>query len=656
VAEHTEVKTKLTLDDAASTALHHIREGFADVGEKVKEVGHELVSMAKQAAAVAIGFQLSGMIDSFKELGHELVEGATHLENQKKELAGVISLAEKGDMSMEELGERAGQLNERFEMLGITAGVSKDSLVDMFEMMASRSTRGSAAAADMAEQMAIAARVLPGGADAMAAAWRDLESGIVRPKNALVMLMRQTGVAAGTSKQIAKGLSALFTAGKQEKAMQMAEQAISRMAEKMRHVPPTFEQVLTSLKGFREMFIETMGTPILRQIVPQFERLKQYLIGHREEIEKLAHTMGEKVGEWVSRAAEMIRDAFMYLQSHSQEIFEALEGGAKAIKDAVSFMVTHRQLLLGLAAANFVGGAVGGEGGKAAKLAGSLPQIGTALGEGLKKALNQKTFGVQMGLGGMALGAGAGIAAVAAWRGAFEQAAVLEKESGLTTLQTMKHLLHIGGGLSTASNRIMNFGSVLGRFAEDSANIDASGDDLEQLADKIGRLGRAAVAAGDMTQEALDKTMRATNERLETETKLRGALDQMRDSNVEAASGPLGSIDPMHHYMEAFAAANEGHAKEAVLQAHRMSDAMRIAIAGPMGTIDDAIKKLQAYATGKTDGEFKPPQINFGPTTMNIKQDFRDQDPDRIAIVFRKDIAKNAASRVSARTATPFGY
>src|SRR5580698_1647424 len=200
MGEKTEVGAKLTLDDEASEALHKVREGFEKVGEKAREVGHELLGMAKQAAAVAVGFQLNGMIDSFKDLGHEMLEGAMRAEGETKALAGMITLADKGETSFEELGTKSKELNEHFERLGITMGVTKDSLLDAFETIAERSTKGSDHVKDMVDNMAQASRVLPGGMGTLANAFRDLESGVVRPKNALVQLMRQTGVAGGSAK------------------------------------------------------------------------------------------------------------------------------------------------------------------------------------------------------------------------------------------------------------------------------------------------------------------------------------------------------------------------------------------------------------------------------------------------------------------------
>lgn len=654
--EHTEVGTKLTLDDHASEALHHIKEGFAEVGEKVHELGHELVGMAKQAAAVAIGFQLNGMIESFHELGHELVESAMHLEEQKKGLAGLISMTSGGEDSMEELGEKAEKLNDRFESLGIQIGVTKESLLDAFEVIASRSTRGTEAAAVMTEKMAQAARVLPGGVGAIAGAFRDLESGVVRPKNAIVQLMRQTGVAAGTARNIAKSITGMLQTGQQDRVIALAESAIDRMSEKMKKVPPTFSEILTSIGTMRENIFETMGTPALRALVPQFDRLKAYMVQHRDEIEHWAQTMGEKVGHWVERAAEMIREGFQYLEANADDIFKALRDGARALKNAIAFMVEHKNLIMGLMLANKVGGVLGGRGGVVSKVASNAPEIGAAIGEALRKQWGQKTFGVQMGAAGTLAGAGAGVVAAVAWQAAFDQAAELEKESGLTTTNTLKHLLHIGGGLAEASNRILSFSATLRRFNESAEDINVTGEDLDTFAERIRKLGEAAVEAGDMTRAEYNKIVAATEEKLRVETQSRVLTEQMAMA-ADATAGGMGLA--LAGFTNAFKTASDANAKEAMDQARKIltaNEALRTAIGGFGSTVENALEKLKGLVGGKTEGGLKLPPINFGPTTMNIKQDFRDVDPDRVAIVMRKDFAKHAVSRIQSRLATPFGF
>jgi hypothetical protein len=116
----------------------------------------------------------------------------------------------------------------------------------------------------------------------------------------------------------------------------------------------------------------------------------------------------------------------------------------------------------------------------------------------------------------------------------------------------------------------------------------------------------------------------------------------------------------LDRFTATFREANEANSKEALNQARNLltsNDVLRQALVGSMGTVDDAIKALQGRLKLDTEGgAIKLPPISFGPTSFHIQQDFRAVDPDRIALVFQKDIAKRAANRIQARTGTAFGF
>ena len=58
---------------------------------------------------------------------------------------------------------------------------------------------------------------------------------------------------------------------------------------------------------------------------------------------------------------------------------------------------------------------------------------------------------------------------------------------------------------------------------------------------------------------------------------------------------------------------------------------------------------------GKSAVPAAPKIVMTGGQTFNVKQDFRDKDPDKIAVVFRRDIGRTVERRASARYSGPFG-
>ena len=70
---------------------------------------------------------------------------------------------------------------------------------------------------------------------------------------------------------------------------------------------------------------------------------------------------------------------------------------------------------------------------------------------------------------------------------------------------------------------------------------------------------------------------------------------------------------------------------------------------------NEFLKLARGIAVGALGSKPMAPQITYNGAVFNIKQDFRDQDPDRVAIVFRNDIAKQAMYRSSSGLGQPFG-
>jgi hypothetical protein len=158
-----------------------------------------------------------------------------------------------------------------------------------------------------------------------------------------------------------------------------------------------------------------------------------------------------------------------------------------------------------------------------------------------------------------------------------------------------------------------------------------------------------------MTEAAFERMRAQAAAQLEAHAKVENAFDRLDFAGAQAITFAPGlMIDP---FVEAFKGAGEANAREAENSAKRIlaaNEQLRMALVGPAGSVEEALKKLKNLASGK-DGDVKMPPINFGPTSISIRQDFRSIDPDRVALIFRRDLAKQATSRIGSKLQTPFG-
>jgi hypothetical protein len=616
-----EVGVKLVLDDHASAAIEKIKGGFEKVGEKVNEVQHELTGMLKQAAAVAIGFQFDRGLESLKSLGEEALNAATGSAKQIKNLAGVLALTDKTGMSFEAATEQATGFKEELEAMAIKAGVSADSVIDAFSTIAERSGKSREEVMKLTGEMTQASKALPGGIGQMAGAFQQLESGIVRPRNALVQMIKQTGVATGSAKDISKKLSQMVQAGNVEGATKLAEDAISRMAKKMENAPPTFEGLVQSLKDIRENLFEAFGVPMLQTILPHLASFKKYILENKEKIEEFAKAMGVKVGEWVNKAAEKIQEGFEYVKNHAKEIEEAITNGANMLIDAVKFIIAHKEEIALMYGASKIPAGIG--------MAKGAISTAATLGKG---ALS---FGGMLAGGGLEV---AGIAASTAALGAFaaaigsvglaakmgydlnKQLDEEKKQEQEARLDALMRIAQQGDQLSGADQA--GYDKILGA----GIAADPTGGFRAQ-ADKIWEERKAAM---EIMRQADDAWAHGTIDPMVA------AYNKAVDSNNVAAmkfiSGMISDSDMLREGMI-----------EAGDKVHGGSEGMLAKLGKWLtpGAKDDIIARTHPIQTEKPD---KLNATFTGPIT--IKQDFRDQDPDRVAIVFKRDLERAASSRV----------
>jgi hypothetical protein len=642
----TEIHAKLVLDEDAKKAAENLKEGFEHIGEKVHEVEHELGELLKTTLAVAAGFELDRGIESIKELGHEVMNAATASENTEKSIAGLLAMTDKTGKSFEELSEQAKGVHDDLEDIGIRAGASGESVGEAFELIAERSKKSADEIVNLTDKMALAGKILPGGVGQIAAAWRDFESGIVRPRNALVQLMIQSHTVAGSMRQVAHQLTTMMqTPEGQEKAFKMAEAAITKMADKAKDAPLSYNQLIASLKSIRELAFKEAGEPIIAALKGPLNDLRDYFVKNRHDIEEWAHMVGEKTGVWVVEAADKIKDGFEYLKNHADEIEHAFKEGFAFAKAVVEFIIAHREelalawggsKLAGAGMGLVKGGAslIGSMGGLAGGLAGGEGAFGTAIGAGAASAT------VALGAFGVALAA-VGVAAYE-WNEMLNDVWVEKQKDTDARVQALQRAAQEGQieaaqqlrdqlvvtnpQVTDLANRLVEFAEAMHKVGGVTAQQSAWTErDLAFEETEAGKGGQAAKFAVENFMKDLDTAVgsqdAATLKHMATFITTHGALiDAMHTAGVDLTKEGKFLVGAL-----------EGLGTE---QGHMRAEELRGILA----------KQTKEAATSAA------PVFNFsGPIT--IHQDFKDQDPDRVVAIMRRDLVRTAGARIQSRGA-----
>jgi hypothetical protein len=216
--------------------------------------------------------------------------------------------------------------------------------------------------------------------------------------------------------------------------------------------------------------------------------------------------------------------------------------------------------------------------------------------------------------------------------------------------------------LFKTSDNLLNFKATLARVNEEAGKVGTSTEEMERFIKSIERTGEMAVQAGEMTMAEYSKVLAQANAAAEQHARAATAFDAMDTAAGQAmgVGGVFQAAQSIHNLTDAFHQASAENAQAATDSARRIltanNDLVTALVGGP-GTVEMALKKLQSLASGGDGGSgLKLPPIQFGPNQINIKQDFRDQDPDRVAIVFRRDVVKQSVQRIGAATGSPFGF
>jgi hypothetical protein len=674
MAKETEVKAKLTLQDNATGGLHHVQEGFEHVNQAAVGAAHEILSFVRDAATVAVGFQLGGAIESVKELGHEIFDSASALEEEHKALAGVIGMADNTGKSFDQLSEEAVGVKEEIDRMAIAAGANAAEVVDSFSDMALRTQHTTAELEKLTEKMIYAGRTVPGGFAAISRGFQAMELGVVRANNPIVQLLRQTGQLQGNAKQVAKELTKMAAGGRLDQVMKLAESAMDKMAEKGKAISPTFTELKASLGTMREEFFETMGTPMLQALLPPLEELKAYLGEHAGEIEAFAKTAGEKVGEWAKEAAEDVKAAYQFLQANSKEIHDDLVQAFTFAKEVFSFIIAHKEeiaIALGASALAKVGGGIAGAVGGAASSIGGTMALGRAAagaGAGMEggaaiggigalakgaASLVSPMFAAQLAITGLALAADQ-------WSKLHGEL-VGEDEQNMAAIKKMFEDEGSDTATWTAANKeqferlrqsALNMAAGLGHGAGD---IQAAYETMQKSHEAIRGIMQGAEEAAKIAATAGEDSRalrpeQASDEIQDAAAKYGAAVETAAATHNQAATVAvakllMGSGDLQKAFLAAGSLTEEGF-RSLIEQLEKLSPELAEKLKGAMGVTGEAAKGAAP----------KAPDIHFsGGQTFQIKQDFRDQDPDRVAVIFRRDVQRAATSRISATTGMPFG-
>lgn len=614
--ESLDVKIRLLGDDntakmfdALAKRLEEVNKSIANIGATQKTTaarvtaGHEGGSITGgMLKADAIKAAASKAFHTVKDLYTEVKQAGI---KSQEDLQGVIgTFVSKGSQAnMAVIGGASKVVKDELEDIAMNAGLSSDQVQKAFEDIAQRSSRSVVEIENLVGSLSKISNFTRGGLPALTQGFAQLETGVVRAQNPIVQLIASTGVMKGNAHAVAQAMMKMSPAEQFKKG----EEAVARMNRKLKDAPLTMAQLSQSMKGIKEQLMESIGEGLTGGGLTR--KIHAWLMQHKDGIAAIA-----KYGVGAMTGANSEKDFKYQVDKHmgpkGTQFIEGLEAAAAHLK-------------------NFATGVK-----VAAEWALRLSPVGMAA-QGAAWAVQGVQWLKNKATGGNTATGGA-------------TTEEMEK-SALAQLDIAKG----GGVLNTKGTGLSTVKSLMKTLKNDALAAGAGADAGAGLLDQM---------------FGTDKKKRRphTEEEIASSNVSNAYAKQMQDFNQIQGVAAAGNANEFVSMWQQAAANNDVGMKNMLAETLGGSEVLQDALFKSGLEVKGGFEALADFMTEGAGKVYKAALKKFadvkggaapfiGHATFNLKQDFRQQDSDAIAMIFREDVAKNALYRVQNSLSTPNG-
>lgn len=651
MAKTTEVKAKLKVEDEGSSTLDRIKKAFLGAGDAADDAGGKASSFAEQIAAVAIGEKISELTTKVWELGKSFGEAAIEGQKGDKALAGLIATAQGS--------EWAGALNAARELgdvldeIGLKANQNKDDVGAAFETMvaiAGATQEGIQKATKETESLATIANVLGKNTSDLAQEFAFMGEGVVKTKGQLFQLLQGTGIFGKNTKEAAGYWAKLSD----ESRMQQLAYGLEQVSAQLGKSEPMIGDYLTTIDNLFGMAKEKLGEPIVESMKPALIDLIAKLKSAMPQIEKFGVMIGKEMGKWVEEAVKQFEQGFKYIETHSEEIKNAIAEGYKTAKEVVEFILEHKEeIAIAFGAKTALPALQAGASAAGSLIDVSAKGIGPLVGTGVGLASGAATMVA------FAAAVGAFALAVDQWGDLMAQSRGGISDAAQTQTARKDYFQRFGqetmGEMSQAD--ISQFEKVRAAYVKTAEEMGENARAAGELADRAWAAHRAVrdmVGPVEQAQKMFENFAKARSEGI--------IPDEQSIATADALIGQVGTS-----FTKALNTQNAG-AAQYIANLLGKSEALQGAFLASANLTSEGFEALASMVESQSkefaellrgrasEGKTKaatpaaPKIVMTGGQTFNVKQDFRDQDPDRVAIMFEKGIGQSIERKLSAGT------
>jgi hypothetical protein len=607
-----DVKIRLIVDNGAEDTIRKMKESMGGASSEIEKAkghasglsmevfkGNTYFAIAhKSAELIATGFeQAFEMTVKFAEAA---TEAADEMNQQVRSLSGLMGLMDRGQHSMEGITEYAKEMREDLEKIGIQAGMTTKEVTEMYQAIIERGNISTEKAYDLTQQMALVGKVVPGGTRGLAEGFSMMELGIVRARNPLVQLIAATGQLHGNAHAVAAQMQKMSP----EKQLEAARAAIEKQYEVLSKggggamLTPTLGELNKSFATMRESFLESIGQPMLDALIPKLVELRNFLSSNAEAIKDFGAMVGRDLGKTIGAIDAALEGIYAGVTKNWGEVqslfHEILGDWGDGWSEALGDTKTIKA---------------------------TFESMTKDLIEAFRTIVHyvNAAYEVFENIHDLAYG-GAGNAAE-------------KRLSGNAAGEVSKKADEIGSGSSAALDEAIRKYRILAAEA-----------------------GASAVSVDDWTTKMrehhalMEQEGSALQDKVET-----GDTDYIGNFINQAIAGQNEGAEKFAFAMIADSDAMTKALMDGSIHVSGGFDALRQVIEEKAPELADKMRNMGKSSVPKDIKGSGPSIVMNGGQTFHIKQDFREADPDRVIVRFRRDLVAHAENRRQSRVGTPFG-
>lgn len=611
-------------DAWADATAKKVSGAFDQAGSSIKGA-IPFASKLGAAGMFAIGGLAIGATAAVGAIAAGVYAAESRMESLKATTTEMLALAPGKNFSLNQAKIAADAYDQTFRRIAIGAGQTRADVAEAFKAVShglppgygyggtaggmyggavGPKRKSGAQAEAVVQDMAQASRLVPGGLGALTKEYEEMKSGKFASNGALVTMVTTTGLLKGNAFEVANQMARMSDA----KRIETAEAAMKKMAQTAKDMPMSMGEMANSLKEVADLGLTSLGEPFVQQLMPLLTDVKGWFVNNASAIEMTASKVGSYIGGFVNGVGKIIGTFYSVFSSDSSKLGTYVQKAFDYAKDAFSWIVDNAE-----------------------PLAKTFKDIFDVIITAIEKAV-ESAKKVYEYFNAPKAGEGA-------------------DDKGMTADETRSYLTNvmkdIKGGKVSAEERTSSSGQV-------SSDLSWTMKRANAILDS-GTLSTTEAAAFRKELEQLQAGFRGIKDAA-------AAVPKEGPVSAEAAQALVNA------YNQASLQHNEGN-RRYIMSLLNGNVELQTAFIKFGGDVQGGLKKLamdmnnthfldlvrDASKASLDKGKPLAPVVQFNGNTFNIKQDFRDQDPDRVMLVFKRDILESAKSRGQGTGALPFG-